>query len=127
MARNRPAGAVALLAVIGATACVDSGLPGKNLPLEQARHREWSYPLYQEAVQPSGLPDLVPFDDGLWALRAAPLHELGLETALTRNPELLRPVSTGSAALSAFAWDEAPYDRLFLQTESGLRTYDRVY
>lgn len=119
-------GAVALLAVTG-SGCVDSGLPGKNLPLDVARHREWSYPLYQEAVQPSGLPDLVSFDGSTWALQAAPFAEAGIESALTRDPQLLRAVSTGSASFQALRWDEPPYDRLYLQAPSGMRTYERVY
>jgi hypothetical protein len=119
-------GAVALLAVIS-SGCVDSGLPGKNLPLDVARHREWSYPLYQAAVQPSGLPDLISFDGGTWALQAAPFVEAGLESALQRDPQLLRPVSGGEAQFLALAWDEAPFDRLFLRAPSGLRSYERVY
>ncbi len=119
-------GAVALLAVLS-SGCVDSGLPGKNLPLEVARFREWSYPLYQEAVQPSGLPDLISFDGGTWALQAAPFTESGLISTLERDPQLLRPVSGGTEQFLALAWDEAPYNRLFLRAPSGLRTYERVY
>ncbi len=119
-------GAVALLTVIS-SACVDSGLPGKNLPLEVARFREWSYPPYQPAVQPSGLPDLVSFDGGTWALQDAPHVESGLVSALQRDPTLMRPVSGGTPQFLALTWDEAPFDRLFLQAPSGLRTYERVY
>ncbi|HEU5209557.1 MAG TPA: hypothetical protein VFU06_09110 [Longimicrobiales bacterium] len=126
MSRGWRMGAVALLAVLS-SGCVDSGLPGKNLPLDVARFREWSYPLYQEAVQPSGLPDLVSFDQGTWALQAATLAEAGLESALQRNPQLLRPVSGGEAQFLALSWDQPPFDRLFLRAPSGLRTYERVY
>lgn len=126
MSRGWRMGAVALLAVLS-SGCVDSGLPGKNLPLDVARFREWSYPLYQEAVQPSGLPDLVSFDQGTWALQAAPFVEAGLESALQRNPQLLRPVSGGEAQFLALSWDRPPFDRLFLRAPSGLRTYERVY
>lgn len=126
MSRGWRMGAVALLAVLS-SGCVDSGLPGKNLPLDVARFREWSYPLYQEAVQPSGLPDLVSFDQGTWALQAAPFAEAGLESALQRNPQLLRPVSGGEAQFLALSWDQPPFDRLFLRAPSGLRTYERVY
>lgn len=121
-------GALALLVLIGATGCVDSGLPGKNLPLAEARHREWSYPLYQEAVQPSGLPDLISFDGRTWALQAMNWPEMGLEGALTRDPTLLQAVPTAAgASLEALAWDEAPYDQLFMATPAGMRTYERVY
>lgn len=122
-------GALALLLMIGATGCVDSGLPGKNLPLAEARHREWSYPLYQAAVQPSGLPGLISFDGRTWALQAANWPEMGLERALTRDPALLQsvPGARDGASLGALAWDEAPYDRLFMSTPFGMRTYERVY
>lgn len=119
--------AVALLALSGITGCVDSGLPDKNLPLEEARHREWSYPVYQAAVQPSGLPELVSFNESTWALQAAAWSEYGMESTLTRDPALLEGVSTGATRLQALRWDTAPYDRLFLATPGGLRTYERVY
>jgi hypothetical protein len=127
MAGHRRAGATALLTVILATGCVDSGLPGKNLPLEEARHREWRYPLYQAAVQPSGLPDLIHFDGSTWALQSHGWPEMGIATTLTRDPSMLEVVSGGSAAFQALRWDEAPYDRLFLRAPSGLREYERVY
>ena len=31
--------------------CRDSGLPGKNLPLQEARHREFRYPSYQRTPE----------------------------------------------------------------------------
>ena len=126
MSRTWRIGAVALLAAIS-SGCVDSGLPGKNLPLDEARFREWSYPLYEMAVHPSGLPDLISFDDGTWALMAAPHRKGGMESALERSPQLLRPVSGGEAQFMALAWDTPPYNRLFLRAPSGLRTYARVY
>ncbi|NLG63356.1 MAG: hypothetical protein GX539_14055 [Candidatus Cloacimonetes bacterium] len=126
MSRSWRMGAVALLAVMS-RACVDSGLPGKNLPLDVARFREWSYPLYEAAVTPSGLPDLVSFDDATWALQAATRTEAGLESALERNPQFLRPVSGGEAQFLALTWDQSPYNRLFLRAPSGLRTYERVF
>jgi hypothetical protein len=45
----RPArlGLLALACVAALTACRDSGLPDKNLPLQEARHRQFSYPAYQ--------------------------------------------------------------------------------
>ena len=127
MARIWRRRAATLLALIAFTGCVDSGLPDKNLPLEQARHREWSYPIYLEAVQPSGLPELVSFNESTWALQAAAWPEYGLESALTRDPTLLRSVATGAAPLQALRWDTAPFDRLFLASPGGLRTYERVY
>src|SRR5690606_41743198 len=98
-----------------------------TLRLAGARFRGWSSPLYEAAVTPSGLPDLVSFDDATWALQAATRTEAGLESALERNPQFLRPVSGGEAQFLALTWDQSPYNRLFLRAPSGLRTYERVF
>jgi hypothetical protein len=53
----RPGGAaarrlgVAALVVLGLGACRDSGLPDRNLPLDEARFREFRYPAYQPLAQ----------------------------------------------------------------------------
>ena len=39
--------ALVALCVLGLGACRDSGLPGKNLPLQEARMKEFRYPAYQ--------------------------------------------------------------------------------
>jgi hypothetical protein len=40
---------LALACVLGLTACRDSGLPDRNLPLPEARHRQYSFPAYEPA------------------------------------------------------------------------------
>lgn len=129
MARDwRQSSALALLVLLGTTGCVDSGLPGKNLPLEQARHRAWSYPLYEVAAQQSEVPALISLDDRTWALSAIVPPELGTESTLARDPSLLRTVSSaGGASLQALTWDDSPFDLLFARTSAGIRTYQRVY
>ena len=37
-------------------------LAEENLPLEQARHRAWSYPLYEVAAPQSEVPELISLD-----------------------------------------------------------------
>lgn len=115
----------ALLAVLAAVGCKDSGLPDRNLPLEEARHRVWSYPLYDVVVAP-GLPLLVNVDETVWALQARPAF-YSLESAIV--PETMTNTATaGRAALQALTWDEAPFDRLYASTEAGRSvTYERVY
>lgn len=41
---------VVVVGAFGLTACRDSGLPDRNLPLDQARHREYGYPAYEPAA-----------------------------------------------------------------------------
>lgn len=59
MMRSRAAArlAVALLCATTLTACRDNGLPDRNLPLDEARHRELRYPVYESsrAVAPVAL------------------------------------------------------------------------
>jgi hypothetical protein len=115
----------AAIAVLAAAGCKDSGLPDRNLPLEEARHRQWSYPLYDMVVAP-GLPLLVNVDETMWALQAAPaFYSLGAPSV----PEhMLRAATAGGpVALRALSWDDAPFDRLYAGAGAVTATYERVY
>lgn len=50
--RTARLGVVAMAAVLGLSACRDNGLKDRNLPLEEARHRENRYPVYQASTEP---------------------------------------------------------------------------
>jgi hypothetical protein len=41
---------LAIAAVLGLSACRDSGLPDRNIPLPEARHRQYSFVAYQPAA-----------------------------------------------------------------------------
>jgi hypothetical protein len=94
------AGALVLLAI----GCVDSGLPGKNLPLEEARTRPFRYEVYEaRAVEP------VRIEDREWVAAGAPMQI---------PPRLLTPV-TPDGNVFALTTDASPRSRLYLRSETG--------
>ena len=116
---------VALLAVLAAVGCKDSGLRDRNLPLEEARHRVWSYPLYDVVVAP-GLPLLVNVDETVWALQARPAFYTLASATIPQT--MTTRTASGIAVLQTLAWDEAPFDRFYVTTPTGEAvTYERVY
>lgn len=93
--------AVAATLVLGA--CHEGGLPDRNLPLQEARHREWSYPAYQPAANNPP----VAMAGRNW------LRSLPVETIPAR---MLQPVgTTDGVSLYAVRGHRAPYGRLYAQ------------
>lgn len=41
---------IALAGVAGLAGCRDNGLPDRNLPLQEARHRTYGYPVYENTA-----------------------------------------------------------------------------
>ena len=100
-------GLIVLIGVLALAGCKDNGLPGKNLPLAEARHRETSYPLYERT------PDAQP-------VAAAGLNWMPSQTVEQIPDAMLEPVgNAGDTPLFAVRSDEPPYDRLYAPVASG--------
>jgi hypothetical protein len=99
----------AALCVIGLAGCKDNGLPNKNLPIEEARHRELNpYPAYQPMAGTT--PVAVGGRDWMPSL---PVEQI--------PARLLQPVgSVEGTALYALRGDAAPYGSLYA-SEGGNR------
>jgi hypothetical protein len=97
---------VALLAALAA-GCVDSGLPGMNLPLEEARTMAPVYPTY-DAERRAGP---VHYDDLDW-LVAGPAERIA--------DALLTPVPTAGPTVFALVTDAGHHTRLYVRTEAGM-------
>jgi hypothetical protein len=94
-------GMLALVTVIGLPACRDSGLPDRNLPLQEARHRQYSYPAYQP------LANNVP-------VAAAGRHWIRSAAVEQIPANKLVPVATvDGMQLYAVRGTAAPYSRLY--------------
>jgi hypothetical protein len=96
----------ALLAGLIAAGCVDSGLPGENLPLEEARMKAPVYQTYDAEH------------------RAGPVHYDGLDWLAAGPPQpistsLLTAVPDAGAGVFVLANRSAPHARLYLRTENG--------
>lgn len=98
----------ALLAgLIAAVGCVDSGLPGKNLPLEEARVKPPVYETYD-----SGHPMApIHFGDHDW---------MAAGHAVNIADRLLAPVAGAGDNVFVLATDNEPYSRLYVRTDHGL-------
>ena len=94
----------AAVLAIAAGGCVDSGLPGKNLPLEEARTRPFRYSVYE--ARPSSP---VRVADREWVAAGAPI-------AIPLR--LLTPV-TPDGNVYALSTDAEPWTRLYRRSESG--------
>lgn len=105
-----------ILAATGMAACKDSGLPGRNTPIDEAMRAEWRYPLYQPADAAAGP---IQLDGQRWVASQA---------AVEIPPHLLRPVATSEQGqLHALIWDQQPYTRLYLAAPGGEWTpVDRI-
>jgi hypothetical protein len=92
---------VAVACAVALTACRDSGLPDRNLPLRDAMHREHRYPAYQPTA------DNAP-------VAAAGRHWIGSLPVETIPQRMLVPVAGGEGAqLYALRDQQAPYSRLY--------------
>jgi hypothetical protein len=104
--------ACALAAGVLLGGCRDSGLPGRNTPVEEAMTGTSPYPLY-EAADPRmpGGPAIFTVGEQRW------LSQSG-SVAVPRR--LLRPVgATGGYQIHALTWDDAPYGMLFATAPNG--------
>jgi hypothetical protein len=109
--------AVAAVMLCGASlgACRDSGLPGKNLPRQEARNRQSRYPAYQPA--PDHSPVVVA---GRQWLGALPIESI--------PDRMLVPVgSANGQTLYAQRGRQAPYSRIYSRVSEGRwRPYVRL-
>jgi hypothetical protein len=109
-------GGMAALGFALAAGCVDSGLPDRNLPLEEAEHRPFRYQVYD--VRPEA-EAIVHHDDSDWAVAGA----------AERIPAsaLVPAGAGGSQALFSLASDAAPFDRLYMESEGGWIPLARIH
>jgi hypothetical protein len=96
--------AVALAAgLLVAGGCHEGGLPDRNLPLQEARHREYGYPVYQPVADNP-------------QVAAAGRHWMRTVPVETIPARLLSPVATADGvSLYAVQGHRAPYSRLYAQ------------
>lgn len=95
-----------LLVGLTAAACVDSGLPGKNLPLEDARTKAPVYETYDAAHRAGP----VHYDDLDWLAAGPPQHIAS---------SLLTAVPEAGVDVFVLAGESGPHARLYLRTEDG--------
>jgi hypothetical protein len=102
--RGRTIGLITL--VMAFAACRDSGLPGKNLPLEEARTRVFPYSVYDAAENVAP----VRFQDRTWMVAGPPV---------SMDARLLRALEgEGERAVFALATDSEPYTRLYVRVDT---------
>jgi hypothetical protein len=107
--------AIAVGAVAGLGACVDSGLPDRNLPHEAARNREFAYAAYQPTA--SNTP-----------IAVAGRHWIGSLPVESIPDRMLVPVgNVEGTVIHALRGRSAPYDRLYAPVGEGRwRPYVRL-
>jgi hypothetical protein len=94
---------VAAACVVVTSACHEGGLPDRNLPLQEARHREYGYVVYQPVANNPQLALA-----GRHWMRSLPVE--------TIPQSLMVPVgSAEGVALHAVRGRGAPYSRLYEQ------------
>jgi hypothetical protein len=103
-----------MLVLVALTGCRDSGLPDRNLPLQEAEQRQWRYPLYASGVTSS----TIRHDGADWAIAGAPVVAPARMFAAVGGE--------GGRTVHALTNDSPPYDRLYLQTDTGWRPYARI-
>ena len=118
------------LALLGLTACQDVGLPDRNLPLEDAKHRAPA--ALVAAVHGTGTDSLmareateqpVAREGELGAERKRPVAIAGRAYIVSGRAhevprDMLRPVgSYQGRPLYALSWDQQPFDRLYTPAE----------
>ncbi|MGH7553813.1 MAG: hypothetical protein ACREMQ_12375 [Longimicrobiales bacterium] len=111
-ARPQPWFATLTLALLFLGGCKDSGLPDRNLPLEEAMNRQWRYPVY-EAATPTTDPDARVFTvDGRSWMTTGERQEI--------PQALLKPAGNAEGIqLFALVWDEGPFTRLYILGQDG--------
>jgi hypothetical protein len=104
-------GLAVVVCVAGLTACKDSGLPDRNLPLEEARNRVFPFPAYEPLA--SNPP-----------VAAGGRHWVRSAAAETIPANRLEPVaSAGGTQLYAVRGSRAPYSRLYAPAGQQNRWY----
>jgi hypothetical protein len=92
---------VAIACVAGLSACRDNGLPDRNLPLDEAQHRELRYTVYQPATDTPALAM-----GGRYWIRSHAVETIAAH--------VLVPVGTAEGTqLFARRGEAAPYGRLY--------------
>jgi hypothetical protein len=100
-------GLLAAVCIATLTACHEGGLPDRNLPLQEARHREFRYPAYQ----PVANNPQIALAGRHWA-RSLPVESI--------PDRLLVPVgSADGTPLYALRGARAPYSRLYSPVGDG--------
>jgi hypothetical protein len=99
-------GGLALLALVAASGCKDSGLPGRNTPQAEAEQAAWSYPAYEAGKTPA-----VHVGGEDWLVAGPPIR---IPAAL-----LVSAGQDGDREVFALAADPAPYTRLYVLGASG--------
>ncbi|CAN5806140.1 hypothetical protein BH23GEM9_BH23GEM9_25080 [soil metagenome] len=93
--------AAAAVCALGLSACHEGGLPDRNLPLQEARHRQYGYPVYQPVANNPA----VAMGGRHW------MRSLPVETIPAR---LLMPVgSAEGTTLYTVRGARTPYSRLY--------------
>jgi hypothetical protein len=93
--------------VVGLTACHEGGLPDRNLPLQEARHREFRYPAYQPVANNPA----VAMAGRHW-IRSLPIE--------TIPDQMLVPVGAAEGTqLFALRGAREPYSRLYTPVGEG--------
>jgi hypothetical protein len=94
-------GVIMLASVLGLSACRDNGLPDRNLPLDDARNRQYSYPGYQPAAESA-------------PVAVAGRAYIGGAPSVRIPARLLTPVGDAQGTmLYAVSGAKAPYARLY--------------
>jgi hypothetical protein len=100
-------GAVVLATVIVIAGCRDNGLPDRNLPLEEARHRTYGYPAYENLTDHP-------------QVAVAGRHWMpGLPVERIPDRMLVPVGGDGTTQLYALRGAEAPYSRLYARAGAG--------
>jgi hypothetical protein len=111
-ARPQPGFATLAFALLLLGGCRDSGLPNRNLPLEEAMNRQWRYPVY-EAATPTTDPDARVF-----ALDGRSWMTTGERQAIPQN--MLKAAGNAEGTqVFALVWDESPFTRLYILGQDG--------
>ncbi len=105
MVRGMKRTCVAAAIVLTAAGCRDSGLPDRNLPLEEAEQRALHYSLYEAA--PAGA---IVHDGAEWVVAGLPMKI---------SAGLLVPIDVEGGEAFALATDAAPHDRLYVRSGEG--------
>lgn len=104
---RRAGGMLAVFAVVGVGACKDSGLPDRNLPIDEARNREFRFTAYQPTADNA----TIAFAGRHW-MRTLPVETIA--------PNVLMPVgSADGVQFHAVRGSRAPYSRLYAPVGEG--------
>ena len=94
---------ITVILAAGLGACVDSGLPDRNLPKAEAERRTYGYPVYQPLG--AALTEVWELNGRRWQLSAA-VENLA-------QTQLRNVANANGTAMYALAWDQEPFERLY--------------